>query len=418
MLMPSLNLTYLEKISELVSYNDYFQRKTKSVKGTKGNRGYTYQYYNQVCTCILRIRETSDYLEHFPFKRSNEFRQAFDFYEFINCVAIVFGCAEQLFNTFGLSLEKSYIGKAFANSCPGKTPDVQYFKFLRSASSMHPANTNRHNKITKHSFEVYPYALWCKDSVMNFLMKPPKWADIELLSWNAKTKGKYKRYYVSVDEIYTFIRNCLDALKDVVKAMEELLASHKESVRCKRLLTERSFSTYGECLLYLRKRLIKHQPKDEPADGGLLLASFIMENEIISEDFKKYIKERALILVDQMKKDIDKISYGDLFDDLYLYDVIKDCDQSHYKSEKFNDYLYHEAIREIEERDFIDFREEDCSTSNRGYSVLLLCEIKDRLYPNGEFERARSYADLYAITLQRIFEMKRKQEKSRRAGDD
>ena len=407
MLMPSLNLTYLEKISELVSYNDYFQRKTKSVKGLKGNKGYTYQYYNQVCTCILRVRETSNYLEHFPFKRSNEYQQAFDFYEFINCVAIVFGCVEQLFNTFGLSLEQSYLGKAFTNSCPGKTSDVQYFKFLRSASSMHPANTNRHNKITKHSFEVYPYALWCKDSMLNYFMKVPKWADIELLSWNAKTKGKDKRYYVSIDEIYTFVGNCLDSLKEVVKAMEELLVRHKESVRCKRLLAERSFNTYGEYLLYLRKRLISRQSKDESADGGLLLASFIIESSIISDDFKKYIKKRVSILVAQMKKDIDQISYGYIFEELSLYDVIRDCDPGGYKSEKFHDYLYHEAIREIEERDFIDFREEDCPTSNRGYSVCLLNEIKNYLYPNGEFEQASSYADLYAITLQRIFEMKK-----------
>ena len=404
--MPGFNLTYLEKISELVSHNDYFQRKTKSVKGTKGNRGYTYQYYNQVCTCILRIRETSNYLAVFPFKRNNEHLQAFDFYEFINCASIVFGCVEQLFDVFGLSLENSYSEKAFANSCPGKTSDIKYFKFLRSASSMHPANTNRHSKITKHLFEVYPYALWCKGSVLSYFMKTPSWADVELLSWNAKTRGKYKRYYVSIEEIYTFLGNCLEALKGVVKAMEELLASHKESIRCKWLAHENSFETYGEYLLYLRKRLIDHQLKDEPADGGLQLASFIVENAIISDEFKKYTRNRVSLLVVQMKKDIDQISYHDIFDGLSLYDVTEGCYQREYRSEKFHDYLYHETMREIEEGCFIDFRNIDPYDSKRVFSVSLLSDIKDYLYPNGEFEKARSYADLYAITLQRIFEIK------------
>lgn len=62
-------------------------------------------------------------------------------------------------------------------------------------------------------------------------------------------------------------------------------------------------------------------------------------------------------------------------------------------------------LREIENKIFIDLREENDPSNNRGYSVYLLSEIKDHLYPNGEFERARSYAELYAITLQRLFEI-------------
>ena len=405
--MENIDLTHLERINELVSENGFFRRKTKTVKTNKNNKEYTYQYYNQICTCVLRIRETIDYLKAFVFKRDNKFRQAFDFYEYINCVSIVFGCAEELFKIFDMSLEGSYDGKAFVKSNPDlkKTSDIKFFKFLRSASSVHPANTNRHKNITKHKFEVYPYALWCKDNPFNCLTGVPKWADIELLSWNSKTNGLYKRYYVSIREIDLFVTNCLNALKKVVYKMEELLASHKESVRCKRLKNERSFDEYGDYLLYLRKRVIANQLRDEPADGGLLLASFIIRNGIIKDTFKKYIKGRVALLVLQMQRDVEDISYDDLFDELRLYDVIKVCNQAEYISEKFDTYLHYEAMREIEENDFIDFRKENGSSSDRWWSVFKLLQVKDRLYPNNEFQKALSYADLYAITLQRIFEM-------------
>ena len=408
--MPEINLSYLEKISELVSDNDYFQRKTKPVRNSKGKKVYTYQYYNQICTCILRIRETSAYLEDYPFEGNNKRRQAFDFYGFVNCASIVFGCAEELFKIFDLTLNSYSSRRAFLNSCPRNISDIEFFKFLSSASSMHPANTDRHRNVTKHVFEVYPYALWCKDSIMNVFFEVPKWADIELLSLNAKTKGKYKRYYVSIDEIYAFINNCTSALKVVYEKMENLLASHKEAIKCKRLLTENSFNTYAEYLLYLRKRLLRHQPKDEPADGGLLLASFVVENDIISDEFKEYIKGRVALLITQMKTDIKQISYDDIFNELNLSDVIGNCERGGYKSQKFHDYLYEEAIDEIEKKNYVDFRGEGSEPiSNRYFSVCLLIEIKDYLYPNEEFERARSYADLYAITLQRIFEMKKEQ---------
>lgn len=82
----SINLAYLEKFNDVIANNACFCKKTINKRIDKsGKNNYRYQYFNQLCTCIIRIRETSDYLQDFEFKQDNNHRQAFDFYEFINC---------------------------------------------------------------------------------------------------------------------------------------------------------------------------------------------------------------------------------------------------------------------------------------------------------------------------------------------
>ncbi len=61
-------------------------KENKKVIKNKKTKGYTFQYYNQFCACVIRIRETIGYLEQFIFKKDNMCKQAFDFYEFINFV--------------------------------------------------------------------------------------------------------------------------------------------------------------------------------------------------------------------------------------------------------------------------------------------------------------------------------------------
>lgn len=38
--------------------------------------------------------------------------------------------------------------------------DIAFFKFIRSASSVHLEKTDRHPGLTKAKHEFYPYAIW------------------------------------------------------------------------------------------------------------------------------------------------------------------------------------------------------------------------------------------------------------------
>ena len=87
-----IDLTEFEKIVELLNQKP-FTFKTKTIKDKKKIK---YQYYNQLATCIIRIRETVNYINSKELKYENACGQAFDFYELVNCISIVEGCVESI----------------------------------------------------------------------------------------------------------------------------------------------------------------------------------------------------------------------------------------------------------------------------------------------------------------------------------
>lgn len=406
-----INLTFLEKFNDILSNNACFAKKTiKKNLDKSGKNNYRYQYFNQLCTCIIRIRETSEYLQDFDFKQDNNHRQAFDFYEFINCIWIIYGCAETIFSIFNLDISKYINGKnAFKKSNRTHTDDIKFFKFIRSASTAHPSETTRYQKISHKKIETYPYALW-KSSSFSFLLpdNDPN-ADIELLSWGPKTDSYYKRYYLYISEFYKFINIVTVSFKNLIHVANDIVALNKEKLRCKRLKQEKDFKSYHDYLMYLRKRLSKLIENGEFPDGGLLLADHVLQNNIIGAEFKKYIKNRINKLVKQMQIDIEQISFNDIFDSLFLYDVIKGkTEKDGYISEKFHSYLSKEARREIETGDYLYpslVTSERCSNAN--WAVYQLRFVSNVIFAKDELKGKETFADIYEIVLQNIYLIKK-----------
>lgn len=404
-----LNLTYLEELNEIISSNDCFLKKKKKVAKTKKTEGYTYQFYNQLCACILRIRETSRYLDNdFKFRKENNSGQAFDFYEFINCTAIIKGSVEVLFKIFGLDYKKHYpSNKAFSISNKTKNSDISFFNFIRSAASMHPTETTSHNKITKHKFEVYPYAIWINRTISLLKGDVPSEADMELVGWDCKTKGNYKYYYLVTSEFSIFINNLLLSIKNLIPVVNKIAADYKELIRCKRLKSVGEFASKKDYCLYLRKRIHSKLTDDEFPDGGLLLASHALMNELLGADFKRYIEKRIKTIVNKMITDITTIDYDEIFDNLYLGNILK-CNESHYIAEKFHDYLYRETIYEIEKESFVEFKnciryeENNCNYTNAEWAVIKLISCKNSNIDEA-IKKAKTYCDLYELVLELIY---------------
>ena len=406
----SIGLKYLEEFNDIIFQNDCFSKKTIKKRIDKnGSSNYRYQYYNQLCTCIIRIRETSDYLHDFDFKQDNNHRQAFDFYEFINCIWIVYGCTETIFSIFNLDLT-NYIKEknAFKKSNRTRTDDIRFFKFIRSASTAHPSETTRHQKISHKIIETYPYALWTDGSISFLMRDSDPNADIELLSWGPKTNSRYKRYYLYISEFYDFVNNVLDSFKNLIPVANGIVALHKEKLRCKRIKPEKDFENYHEYLMYLRKRLSKLMENGEFPDGGLLLADHILNNPKICSEFKKYIKTRIDGLVDEMQTDLEQISFDDIFDDLYLYDVIEGKhEKAGYISEKYHSYLSKEARFEIETGNYsypANVVNDRCS--NADWAVYQLGFVSNTIFAKGELTEKETFADIYEIVLQNIYLIK------------
>mgnify|MGYP003316563108 CR=1 FL=1 len=115
-----------------------------------------------------------------------------------------------------------------------------------------------------------------------------------------------------------------------------------------------------------------------------------------------------------MIDNFDEIGFSNSIDDLNLINVIKGkCNDYAYVDQKFNNYLYKEAIDEIDSGKFYNFIEEydhhienpDLG-SNALWAVykLFTCNLfleRFKSFPN---YKSFSYADIFEISLELIYE--------------
>lgn len=408
-LFMKFNYIYIEKLDELFRDKSFLHKKTY----IDNKKKYRYEYFNQLYTCATRILETSRYLEYsFKLKHENQCGEAFDFNELISCISIIFTCSEKLFNIFGLNFEKVLSSNTvFKDSKKTKVTDYRFFKFIRSAVIAHPADTTMHKRITKNRIEFYPYASWISDAYK--IMTPdklPKSADIQLMSWKGKTGTRNKNYYLSSKEFINFAEKILISLKSLIKPATKIMREYIEKRKYKRLKKREHFNSDIDYTKYILEKLLKRVDKKEPPDGGLTIALHALQNPILSSNFKKYILKQIEKIRVCMMTNIDLIGYDDIFEKLDLYKIIKNIDEKldpHYISEKFI-YLMYETLREIKEKDFTSIRKKERDNpyeySNREWACCQLSKIKDILYTREIINKVKSYADLYEITLQIIFE--------------
>ena len=411
----NIDLQYLEELSDIISSNYNAFAHAYSFKIDNKKRRRRFEYYNLLCTCILRIRETAHYVCTYKFKQQNTCKQAFDFYEFINCLSIIFGCTESLLNIFGFKLKDSLAKKScFLRSNITKQSDYSFFKFIRSAAVAHPDNTSHYSKISKRNNEIYPYAVWTQCSFDLLLSSKNKDADISLLSWASSERSQYKRYYLYINEFFCFINAVMNSISLVIAPVNTVVQQYKEKHRCKRLKNESDFNNYHEYLVYLRSRFVKlNTHKYEILDGGVALADHIISNTIITNAFKNYLKTRVKSLREMMIHNFDEIGFDTIFDELNLMNVIRNqCNDPSYVDQKFHDFLKREAICEIENNkfpcafnDFVKYGKDPQSGNAAFWAVykLFSCDIFFNKFKSYDNYKDFSYADIYEISLETIF---------------
>lgn len=408
-----INTHALEEFNEIIQHDAIIYKKITVNKKKKVKM--TYPIWNQVCTCIIRIRETSEYLNQLNIERKNVCGQAFSFYEFINLNSIIFECVNTLFHIFDgrkNALFDAY-GKTkyFKKSNKTKQNDIKFFKFVRSASAVHPNNTTEYNEITNLKHEFYPYAIW-NTSLDLFALKKddPKDFDISLDSWNSKPNCYRRHYFLYLSEFYEFTNRIILLIKELMPIVNSLVVNYKEKHNYKTLKKESFFDNKSEYCLYLRDKLKnKKREKDDFQDGGLLIASHILQNEILDKKFKTEILKRVRIVAKQMLTDLDEISFDDCYKDFYLGQEPIKSNQSSYSYIVSKFYrLEQKANEEIENNKYEDFRtsfrdeENNMNYTDAEWSVRLLKSLKD-FYVEGDWIIANSFTDLFEITLQRVW---------------
>lgn len=409
-----IDITPLGDFIELSHHDSIVYRKIKLKKiniQTKKNEKQSYNPYNQVCTCIIRVRETAWYINTLSLKKENQCGEAFNFYEFINCCSIIFECVNMLFFLFDKKLSDSYKNNRFFIKSNKKknVNDFDFFKFVRSATSVHPENTDRYSEITTLKHEFYPYAVWNNDK--SFLNKNDLTDfDIGLISWNSKPSCYNKNYYLYIDEFFNFVNAVIFCLKDLKPVMQNMINDNKKVI--KKLKPESLFKTGKDYCLYLRKRLQNcNLKKNEFADGGLLIASHILSNKILNNNFKNEILKNVRKLSSTMIKDIEEIGYDDVYKEFDISKALGPLNAPNYSyiSEKFY-YLEYKANNEIKNNKYDNcwksLREEEnnCNYSDAEWiTYLLLCSVEN-FYNIDEIKQVKSFTDLFEITLQTVWE--------------
>jgi len=109
---------------------------------------------------------------------------------------------------------------------------------------------------------------------------------------------------------------------------------------------------------------------------------------------------------------LKSIEYDEIFADLSLCSILS-VSNRFYVSEKFHDYLYKETIREIENDEYIEFKqfiryeESNLNYSNAEWSVIQLLSCNDDKIKTA-MDSSRTYVDLYELILELIYSEGRK----------
>lgn len=398
-----IDLTEFEKIVELLNQKP-FTFKTKTIKGKKKIK---YQYYNQIATCIIRIRETVNYINSKELKYENACGQAFDFYELVNCISIVEGCVESIFSIFNVNFKEHSIAKNVVFKLSNKTRlnDLNFFKFIRSASSVHPSKTTSYRGKTKRLNEVFPYAIWIKKGIY-FDDERPSDCDLELWSWSSRTSSRTNHYCIKTSEFYVFTQFVVDKIEELLPIIKSIRNDYVKKICFKRIKKPKDFNNYSDYLLYLYNRLKKFNGSDDFYDAGIVIASGIMDNNLISDEFKEYIKSQIPKITETIRSNPENICEVDIFEDLSVYECFSKInkEKASYVNEKYWDYLYREAKREIIRAKKQIIKEWENTSGNDAYYVYtLLSSSMMELFKNDELEIAKSYDDLFELTLQAVY---------------
>ena len=161
-------------------------------------------------------------------------------------------------------------------------------------------------------------------------------------------------------------------------------------------------------LILLKKR---NKEEYEFPDGGLLIASHILSNHLLGEDFKDFIFQRVKRIAKKMKEDITEIEFDDIYGDLSLCAVLtgENCHDSGYVTEKYHSYLTRETKREIEAQEFRSFRpslrneENNMNYDDAEWAANILLTRVKGFHDIEKLKKAYSFSDLYEITLETIW---------------
>ncbi len=366
--------------------------------------------FNKLYTCLIRIEETTDYINSKALKGKNICGQAFDFYELINSISIIVECIIKIFEIFSIKIDyekkfpKGAVFKISNADSDIKLTDYSFFKFIRSASSVHPAKTNRFIGKTKSNDEFFPFVVWIDKKVV--YKRYSIHCDLALKMRDANNELYGGNYFLQSSEFYNFAQCCIDLMGDIdlIQKVNSMRNNYIKQIRLDNTLNENTFNNYFEYIHFLYDHL-QNIHEDDFDDAGLLVASDIYQNEIISREFKNYLKIKIKKIVALMKDNPERINSANIFKDLKIDECFLEINpnQTKYIFEKFRTYLIRDLRFAILNDNKEKIKKDDNVNNDSHYVYKILSTKLNSLYTNNELRLAVTYADVIYLTLQAVY---------------
>lgn len=223
--------------------------------------------WNTICSILDRIDDLVIYLNSLELNCGKYNHCAFDFFEFINASGVLIECIETLAKIYKVNFNNQktnifrnkYINEEVRkvylkeNKLHDKENDYQYFKYLRSLSSIHPVETNRHLIYMSDDLEVSPYAVWSD----GFIHDKSK-GELTILAYSEVEEYKY--VYVKIEEVFEFVNYKYNNINQIIYKIKRYNKDIINNLKQRKIKKEDDFVNYN---LYLNE-LIKESEERCP----------------------------------------------------------------------------------------------------------------------------------------------------------
>lgn len=263
-------------------YEKYFRRKKSSEKVNS---------WKVICTIMDRIEDLVYYLNIKELNTGKWDRCAFDFYEFIEQAAVMVECVNHAFNIYNMKNikhRKIFHSKKIINinnNC-SKDLDDDYFKYIRSLSSVHPCDTSEHNVFQEANFEVSPYVVWNNGYYSPIDVD----ADLIIVTYNNETQDFIVNKYIYLKEIFNYIKYKYYSLNFLSKKIKVHYNKTIQDYRNCKIKKTIDYENYLDYLKNLKKEAEMRNPE---------LVDYL--NDVINIHNIKLSDERNNIKLDKYK---------------------------------------------------------------------------------------------------------------------
>lgn len=384
-------------LSESVSSN--FRKTINDFVDLSINHTYMYKNrrleksWNSICSIMDRVDDLVIYLNQKELDNGVWKNCAFDFFEFIEQAGVLVSCIDQAFNIYGVNQPEHGIifkSKRINNNNLSlkniNNLDNQYFKYIRSLSSVHPDDTSFHRDFQEASFEVSPYVVWNKGA---FRLNNPD-VDLVITTYNNETDDFLVNKGIYIDELFNFIKFKYYSLNYLSMKIKLYYNSVIRDFRCNKIKKEREFNNYILYLENLKCEATKRNPNMESEIQDLIdIFNLKLTNNTNNEKFNKYknsLQYAAHSYYRQLQNmDFNCISpFDHLVNDLLIGKIYDKDDNYHYPLSKIlylkddlSDCFFairmYNSLLKIFQR-YIDISEDDLNCISH-YELFVLAQI-------------------------------------------